>query len=237
MIRPAVLVVLLLVVSAGAAPQDAVVRIPSHGASATVIHSEQGRTLLLGCAHAYEGASRTKRMVIDAPAPQDGSGGTGRVRLLHVDYRDDLSLVEIADGPLPYVLPVAAAGHRPGSRVISAGYDNMKLPMTVRAATITEDAGSKTHTREIPWHGRSGGALFDADAQRLIGVVHGYRTTMSGQPVHGIYVSHRSVIRFLDSYFAAQRSPQSPLRLPPFAGISERDCPDGRCPNPWQPHR
>src|SRR5579864_7891146 len=39
---------------------NAVVRIPSHGASATVIYTDRGKTLLLGCGHAYQGGERFK---------------------------------------------------------------------------------------------------------------------------------------------------------------------------------
>src|SRR5689334_17957136 len=47
----------------------AVVRIPSHGASATVIFTEKDRTFLLGCAHAFQGRDRLKPIVLDIPAP------------------------------------------------------------------------------------------------------------------------------------------------------------------------
>jgi hypothetical protein len=195
--RLASLLLLLAAGLAGAGPEDAVVRVISHGASATVIHTEPGRTLLLGCAHAYRGGDRHKRHVIDAPAPLAGAKSTGgRIRVLAVDHRLDLSLVEIPEGPLPYVCPVAPAGHRPSADILSAGYDEMRVPRTERRATLAGSGPAVTYTREKPWHGRSGGALIDLRAGRLIGVVQGYEVPPGGGG-RGIYASHDAVLRFL----------------------------------------
>ena len=183
---------------AGAAPPpavNAVVRIPSHGASATVIETGPGYTLLLGCAHAFEGSDRTKPIQLDVPVPCAGQPEQARIRLMAVDYQADLSLVELEDGPLPFVLPVAPPGHRPGNAIWSVGYDEMRWPATAVPATILAVSGSTTFTRERPGHGRSGGALIDADAGRLIGVVQGYET--AGQR-RGMYVAHAVILRFLN---------------------------------------
>lgn len=187
----------------------AVVRIKSHGASATVIYTEPGRSLLLGCAHAYRGQGANAKMALDVQSPTtDGRPKRATIKLLAVDHQADLSLVELGDGPLPYVAPVAPAGHRPG-RVVSAGYDDMIWPATVRTAHITGSNGLVTYTRERPWHGRSGGGLLDAEKGYLIGVVSGYtgpsaRDKASFAEVYpgasGIYVSHEAVIKFLKRY-------------------------------------
>jgi hypothetical protein len=133
--------------------------------------------------------------------------------LVAVDYQADLSLVRIDVGPLPYVCPPASPGTRPG-RALSAGYDEMQWPATVRPATITRTDGQITFTRERPWHGRSGGSLIDADLGRLIGVVSGYdgprasdaRGNSNGtkrnfaevaRGGNGIYVSHAAIVAFL----------------------------------------
>lgn len=179
----------------------AVIRIPSHGASATVIWTGDGQSWILGCAHAYEGASRTKPMTFDMPAPEGGQPKPARSHLMACDYGLDLTLVKIDAGPLPYVCHVADPGTRPGRNVLSAGYDDMKMPATVRTATITGTSGTTTWTRERPWHGRSGGALIDADAGRLIGVVQGYTGPKSRAEVvpgaNGMYVSHATIINFM----------------------------------------
>jgi hypothetical protein len=171
----------------------AVVRLPSHGASATVIATEPGQTLLLGCAHAFQGRDRTKPIVVDVPAAHAHSPRHVGTQLLKVNYEDDLSLVLLCAGPVDYVCPVAAMGHRPGN-LVSVGYDEMRLPAQVLPAHIVHLSAEITYTRERPWHGRSGGALIDSQAGSLVGVVQGYEIT---GPCRGMYVSHRAILRFL----------------------------------------
>jgi hypothetical protein len=215
-----------------AAPPDSVVRIPSHGASATVIYTEEGRTLLLGCAHAYRGADRTKKMKIDVPVPSPGPVKNHTITLIAVDYDLDLSLVELKDGPLPYVCPVAPKGHQPSRNVLSAGYDEMKWPATQKKATIVAQAESTTYTREKPWHGRSGGGLIDLDGNVLIGVVQGYEVD---GPQRGMYVSHAAIVRFLAAKWSPQPQPR-PQYLPrefyqSYPLQPRGGCPGGHCPN------
>src|SRR5947209_9159218 len=69
---------------------NAVVRIPSHGASATVIYTEHGKTLLLGCGHAYQGQDRFKRMTLDIPCATPGPIQQVGIQLVEVDYEADL---------------------------------------------------------------------------------------------------------------------------------------------------
>jgi hypothetical protein len=184
----------LLAVTRGCAePPDAVVRLPSHGASGTVIHTEPGRSLILSCAHAFEGAARTTPVTLDVPRVHPGPPRKARIRLIALDYALDLSLVELNDGPLDYVCPVAPAGHRAG-RCLSVGYDEMRLPARQASATLLGSDRGISFTRERPWHGRSGGALIDFDAGYLIGVVQGYEVT---GPRRGLYVSHQAILQFL----------------------------------------
>ncbi|MBL8799961.1 MAG: trypsin-like peptidase domain-containing protein [Planctomycetia bacterium] len=178
----------------------AVVRLPSHGASATVIETRAGATWLLGCAHAFEGNDRLKPIRLDVPVPAAGAPKQAAIRLLAVDHRADLSLIFLNDGPLPYAAPVAPAGHAPGRHVLSIGYDAMRWPAQQAPATLLGSAASTTYTREHPVPGRSGGALLDADRGWLIGVVQGYETA---GPRRGLYVSHAAILRFLQG----QRGP------------------------------
>ncbi len=115
----AVFVALPAVVQADAT--DAVVRIPSHGASGSVIYTEPGRSLILSCAHMLQGADRNKAMALDVPVPQAGQPRSARPKVLQVDYKADLSLIELPAGPLPYVAPVAPGGYRPGRRRSAGG--------------------------------------------------------------------------------------------------------------------
>ncbi len=166
-------------------PQEAVVRIRSHGASGTVVYTDGQRSLILSCAHMFwahnsereSPAMRAKTIVLDigvaTDQKTDGLHSTSRV--LAVDSRLDLSLIEV-DMPLPHVAPIAATANQ-NRRLLSIGYDDMKWPATRRTATILRVEGTRSITREKPWHGRSGGALIDVDTGELVGVVSGYQSS------------------------------------------------------------
>ncbi len=178
-------------------PQDlahAVVRLPSHGASATIIETQKGRTVLLGCGHAFQGPDRKKPIVVDIATPQAHSPQKVGIGLVAVDYDLDLSLVVIDSGPMEFVVPVAGPGHRPGTHLLSVGYDEMHWPATERSAHVVINTALITFTWERPGHGRSGGALLDLDHGCLIGVVQGYEVTGQGR---GMYVSHAAILQFL----------------------------------------
>ena len=181
-----------------ATPQElamAVFRLPSHGASATVIATDRGRSWLLCCGHAFQGADRNRPITADVPARAPGARPkVVGIQLVDVDYDSDLSLIVLRAGPLDYVAPVAPAGHAPGSQLLSVGFDEMRLPATERPASIVWNTNRITFTRERPWHGRSGGALLDVDAGCLIGVVSGYEVT--GQR-RGMYAAHAAIMKFL----------------------------------------
>jgi hypothetical protein len=173
----------------------AVVRLPSHGASATIIETRKGRTLLLGCGHAFAGLDRQKPIVLDIPTTRPtGTPQKKGVRLLAVDYDLDLSLVVLDSGPLEFVAPVACPGHTPGPHLLSVGYDEMRWPALERTAHVATLTSTTIFTWERPGHGRSGGALLDLDAGCLIGVVLGYEV-MGLQ--RGMYVSHEAIQSFL----------------------------------------
>jgi hypothetical protein len=191
-----VFVCLLLWGRAPAASKDAVIRIPSHGASGTIIATASGRTLILGCAHMLRGRMADKPLVFDVPSPSPGVPLHVGTRVLAVDYAADLSLMELNAGPLAYVCPIAPAGFRP-SVCLSVGYDEMRLPAQVRLARITGSDSEMTYTRERPWHGRSGGALIDEQSGYLVGVVIGYEAPPNGR---GIYVSHASILSFVERH-------------------------------------
>jgi hypothetical protein len=202
-------------------PQLATVRIKSHGASATVIATTQGKSWILGCAHMLADdkgkpspALRAKTFYIDGPTQLHAvyKISPGPARLVAWDYQADLSLLVIDNGPFNYI-PVAPEGFKPGRNLYSAGYDNMAWPITMKAATILISQGDTTFTKEKPWHGRSGGGLSDVDARVLIGVVQGYEVPPWGR--RAIYVSHQAILRFLRSQ-DGPRPGRAPLGLNPF---------------------
>lgn len=184
----------------GGDPAWAVVRIKSHGASATIIGTSKDRSYLLGCAHMLEDRFgkpseeiRKKKFLLDGPAQPHAPKKLAEVRLLAFDHNLDLSLLEIDNGPFSHVL-VAPRGHTPSKNIRSLGYDEMSWPITNHPATILSVERETTYTREKPWHGRSGGGLFDCRHQLLIGVVQGYEI---GGAQRGIYVSHEAILLFL----------------------------------------
>jgi len=213
---------------------SAVLQIPSHGVSGTVIYTAPGRTLILSCAHGHTGKDRTKPMTLNVPTasvPTENKRATIRLLAIGRPDNDDLTLIELADGPLPWVCPVAPRGHVPSRTTLSVGYDDMKWPATQRTATILT---ALTPTRERPWHGRSGGALID-QAGLLVGVCHGYTGPPTRQEVvrggQGLYVSHGTIVQFLDGagygWLAGAASPPAdslaPIHQappPPAAGPS-----------------
>jgi hypothetical protein len=85
---------------------------------------------------------------------------------------------------------------RPGW-AYSCGYDGMRLPAVWVRTRVRGTQGRTTFTEQTPGHGRSGGALFDAETGYLIGVVQGY--TLERPPV-GLYASLGSVHAFLDRH-------------------------------------
>lgn len=197
MSRALALLLLLLTGAVGlAGPEDAVVRIQSHGVSGTVVWSGPGRSLILTCAHGHQGPALAKPIKVEVPTRGDATPKRVPLRLLAYDYRDDLALIELGDGPLSSVLPVAPPGYRPSQVGRSIGYDEMRWPATDRPAHVL---AGLTETRERPWHGRSGGALVDGGY--LIGVCHGYTGPRNHVEVwpgaQGLYVSHDTILRFL----------------------------------------
>ncbi len=177
-----------------------VVRLTSHGGSATVIWTGPGRSILLSCGHAFQGERRGKKIVADGYWPEGANLVPGPMKLLTVDYEADLSLIAWDVGPWPWVAPVAALGTHPSARCWSIGYDEQggKQVYTWKWAQLCT-----TFTREKPWHGRSGGALIDPATGQLYGVVQGYETNPGGR---GMYVSLDTIHRFL----AGERSRRQP---------------------------
>jgi hypothetical protein len=172
----------------------AVVRLPSHGASATVIATAPGKTLLLSCAHAFEGTDLRKPIVVDVPSSHPALPQAAGVVVLKVDYAADLSLLQLRAGPVDFVAPVAPHAVATSTQVVSVGYDGMRVPAVQAPARLLSQIGLTTYTVERPGHGRSGGALLDLDSGCLIGVVQGYEVTGWRR---GMYVSHRAIVHFL----------------------------------------
>lgn len=202
-------------------PEAAVICMPSHGCSATVIYSDKTHTLILGCGHAYLPGShgenmRDKPMRFLITHPSTGPPIKVQIKLLKVDFNRDLSLVEMNTGPLPYVAPVAARGTKYDAELISVGYDNMQFPATIAKAHPLYVNGGLLFTREPPWHGRSGGGLLNQKGE-LVGVCSGYIKYPAGP---GLYVSLDTIHDFLDGKTTKPTRPVTPVHPP-----NQPDCP------------
>ena len=198
-------------------PINAVIRMPSHGCSATVIYVGDRSSFFLSCGHVFRDPRNVhKRMTFNLPAPW-GWPGVGQwtpaaQRIIAFDTDLDLALFEVAVRA-PYCCPVAGWHYRPGRNFASVGYDEMRGQTARRATPLGSvaqrpDGGlvvdqTLTFTVEPPWHGRSGGALVDLDNRVLIGVCSAYmgdpRAARAGDPRGGpgMYVSHRAILGFL----------------------------------------
>lgn len=244
----------------GAAPVDAVFRMPSHGASGTFVYSGGGRALGITCAHAFEGKDRTKPIVLDVPWPNPGQKAHVGVRILKVDYNTDLALIEVGC-EVPYTCQIALPGQRP-QRLLSIGYDGMTWPSVKATSQIVGYEQNRSMTNENPRPGRSGGGLIDPDQGLLFGTCTGYEV---GGQRRGIYSSHQAVLVFVgwNDLPAAPQAPRAPYvteerytprpgapyvtehygETPPLivGGIPPgrrqaprrlgRNCPNGQCPN------
>jgi hypothetical protein len=245
-------------------PGDSVVRIPSHGGSGTVIATGPGWTLVLSCAHCFEGKDRNVPIVIDMKHPAAGGAQKVGVKLKAVGHTEvnDLSLIELNFGPVPYVTPVGPVGYSTdGCDCWSIGFDEMAFPVHVRPAKILGPWGADSaKTDTSPWHGRSGGALIEKKTGYLMGVVSAYtgerladkKRFPKDTPLdtrlakheyqrgyNGVYVSLPSIHRFLVKAGVMARQPL--LEVQPQIQFQFQSspspspfggCPGGNCPTP-----
>jgi hypothetical protein len=220
--RVTLLLLFLLAAPAAAQidPTWAVVKIPSHGCSGCVIASNSARTLILTCSHAfkYMGTEQLDPALLARPirlyaCAQGGLTyqGPRPVKLVKISGPLDLSLIELANGPL-YAVPVAPPGTPHPPLCWSCGHDEMHWPALKKPATVLSTGSMTTFTVEKPWHGRSGGGLYSTDGRYLWGIVQGYEGGPGGR---GRYVSHQAILSFLAGY---QPGVQAPV-LPPLLQI------------------
>ena len=229
--------------AAGQDPCAAIVRINSHGCSATVIETKEGHSWLLSCAHAFQGADRQKPLMIDCPWPTSGrtEKGRGARRVVRVGNMesDDLALIELDDGPLPFVCPVASGEPKP-RECLSVGYSDMQWPAEKIPVTVRWHQDTMYLTQGYPKHGQSGGALIDRHSGQLVGVVSGYEWDGANGPYRGRFVDLETIRAFLAGQPARAaggnpplaRGPRQapghpPLSFPRFGQPALRDCPPG----------
>lgn len=176
----------------GADLRDAVVRIPSHGASGTVISSEKGLTRILTCAHAFPNDAE---FVLDCPWDNVRRKGG---KLVKLDHTLDLALIEVADGPWPVVCPIADKTYKPkGTNLWAVGYPEMKWPASKEPCVIKEDDGDHYFTKRLPIPGESGGGLIDLDAGVLFAVTKARWDPPWPAEGCGIYTHLNKITKFM----------------------------------------
>lgn len=211
-------------------PADAVVKITvpmgrqNSCGSGTVIQSGPAHSLVLTCAHLWSDESERpdpyayqRQILLDAPAPSRGPNQKVGVRLLAIDYKTDLALIQVG-AQLPWECKIAPAGTH-ASHCLSAGYDHAQLPGFRVPVTPAGTHDGWTWTRQIPQDGRSGGALIDADTGKLVGVCHGYRFG-PGIPTEGMYVPLVHITAFLEKYGGGGSGGQPLVEARPRVGPS-----------------
>ena len=165
-------------------------------ATGTTIRSVPGETLVLTCAHLFEGVSSTYKLAVEFYALPGHAGLPGE--LAARDQAADLAIVRVAT---PQVLPVAAVApprFTPsiGLPAASVGCDNGN-PATVRTmqvAAVDRYLGASTiECTGQPVQGRSGGGLFN-QAGELIGVC----SAADPAEQRGIYVGLSAVHALLE---------------------------------------
>jgi hypothetical protein len=88
----------------------------------------------------------------------------------------------------------------------------------------------RTHPHpRTSWHGRSGGALLDKATGYLVGVVSAYEGPSNRAerhpPYHGVYVSHRAIVRFLRQQGCFSERDRLSFPAPaPFLAPAPRGC-------------
>jgi hypothetical protein len=190
----ALLLLHLLCDDVGAAPPDAVVRIPSHGCSGTIIATGPGESWVLTCAHAFAGRARSKPLTIDVPSPSGGrtSGSRAKPEIVRLDEQGDLCLIRLPAGPLDYFAPVAESAPGVGEIVEAVGYEEMRKPAYRMRTRIVGEGDHFTLTSERPIPGMSGGPLLAGGS--VVGTCTGYESTRYGR---GLFVRLYVVRGFL----------------------------------------
>ncbi|MDB5352356.1 MAG: thioredoxin protein [Planctomycetota bacterium] len=173
--------------------------------SGTVVYSTAERSVVLTCAHLFEGKYRTGTLTVDLfhPDMEWKLNTAGKLRfkethpgrLLDINVVADVALVEIRPGRTLDASPVipADASLKPGQSLTSVGCGGGK-DATVWTTSVTQlgvagpDRAAFTECTGTPKQGRSGGGLYTLD-----GVVVGVCDFARSDSNRGLYASPESI--------------------------------------------
>lgn len=166
--------------------------------SGTIVHSKQGRSIVLTCAHIMDQAGKDPKVQVDVFS--NGKSTTYVGKVIGHDIKSDVGVITI---PTSTKLPVAdvvppTEKLTKGLKVFSIGCDNGKEPSRVPAALSGVDrylGPNNLETNLAPEHGRSGGALFDSRG-RVIGVC----SAADRKGNHGLYAGNRAIFEMLKKH-------------------------------------
>lgn len=140
--------------------------------SGTIIHSEQGLTKILTCAHIFRGINEDSKIEVDLLSHHKDT--VLLARLDSINEEADLGVITVATPkPVP-VAAIAQADHTPhvGEQVIGIGCSGGDPPTREQIRVTAVDKYVGPHNLEctgLPVRGRSGGGLFNAQGE-VVGV-------------------------------------------------------------------
>jgi hypothetical protein len=160
----------------------------------TIIRSVSGETLILTCAHLFEGSSRDVKTTVEFLGGETRLSG----ELVARDREADVSLVRVTPDRVFAAARVASRQFMvaPGARTMSVGCDNGQQPSVreMRITAVNRYLGAPTiECTGQPAQGRSGGGLFN-EAGELIGVC----SAAEPSEKRGIYGGLAAVHKLLD---------------------------------------
>lgn len=162
----------------------------------TIIHSEQGMSLILTCAHLFR--EQDKTAVVEIDVFQNGKPIRFPVTDYSGSHRLDLALLRIRNAaPLPSVrLTDEAPGVLPEQAAFTLGCDNGRPPsvLDVKILRVNQYDGPGNITCTFdPVQGRSGGGLFD-ERGNLLAVC----SAADRREKQGLYMSREAILTLLE---------------------------------------
>ncbi len=166
--------------------------------SGTIVHSKQGRSIILTCAHIMDQAGPNPKVEVDVF--RAGKSVTFSGKVIGHDIKSDVGIITIPTSARLPVAEVALPTLKPtkDQAVFSIGCDNGKEPTRVIAKLSGVDrylGPNNLETNVAPEHGRSGGSLFDSRG-RVIGVC----SAADRKGNHGLYAGNRAIYEMFKKY-------------------------------------